>query len=546
MASRTDPTWIVAGAASLALHAGAGYALYVAPAITGDASFAGRVPNGQTVILVPPDRELAAQQPLPTTATTPPVANPLPQPQQPPIAAATPPPIPAPPPAPAAQPPEPISVTLGNDNGQEGVKRWLASDAQGPHQAVPGPDDQAGLTRRAGTPGAKPGQPGTPGQPTPQGDGGQQAAPAPSASSPATTDAAPQPQMPQPQPLEPQPAQQPPPQPTSPTPQEQEPANKPETSPTTAAATPATPTPPPPKLEQPQDVPPGTNASELPAGPDRQATAPAAASPVQASTPLLGPGAVRVNPNQPAVSAEAAADSAAYQPRNAADIIGPQKPRTNLPDGPDVPTATAPPPPPPPPATRPARSFFGPLDLTLPSTTSAESPPLMLLPELLPAAMVQQSAAAASQASTPSPAGKPGSPGLPQPTGDGGDDASSDAGDPGIQSDRESDAFSVAIGEYRAGKVIAGQGIEIRPTRPKFGLLARTLTMPAPPKVEVVFGRDGNVKRARIIRSSGYPVDIDEPIINALHEWTASGKALGDLPPVPSSELRLTLTVYLR
>jgi hypothetical protein len=170
----------------------------------------------------------------------------------------------------------------------------------------------------------------------------------------------------------------------------------------------------------------------------------------------------------------------------------------------------------------------------------------MLLPELLPAAMVQQSVATAAQAAAPSPAGKPGSPGLPQPTGDGGDDASSDAGDPGIQSDRESDAFSVAVGEYRAGKVIAGQGIEIRPTRPKFGLLARTLTMPAPPKVEVVFGRDGIVKRARIIRSSGYPVDIDEPIINALHEWTASGKALGDLPPVPSSELRLTLTVYLR
>lgn len=170
----------------------------------------------------------------------------------------------------------------------------------------------------------------------------------------------------------------------------------------------------------------------------------------------------------------------------------------------------------------------------------------MLLPELLPAAMVQQSAAAASPAAASSPAGKPGSPGLAQPTGDGGDDASSDAGDPGIQSDRESDAFSVAVGEYRAGKVIAGRGIEIRPTRPKFGLLARTLTMPAPPKVEVVFGRDGNAKRARIIRSSGYPVDIDEPIINALHEWTASGKVLGELPPLPSSELRLTLTVFLR
>jgi len=213
------------------------------------------------------------------------------------------------------------------------------------------------------------------------------------------------------------------------------------------------------------------------------------------------------------------------------------------------------------PSTKPPETSFGPLDLLFEETTDNTkrndnfTPPLVLLPSLFDEAMklAAESKSAASQpakALSPSAAGgepgAPGNAGKPGIPGDPGDSAAADAGEPGLQSDRESDAFSTAVGEYRFGKVVAGKGIEIRPTRPKFGLLARTLALPAPPRVEVVFGRNGIVKRARIVRSSGYSTEIDEPIINAVYEWTASGKALADLPSDPSAEMRLNLTVYLR
>ncbi len=120
------------------------------------------------------------------------------------------------------------------------------------------------------------------------------------------------------------------------------------------------------------------------------------------------------------------------------------------------------------------------------------------------------------------------------------------AGPPSVPGDRDSDAFSVTrTGVFRNGRVEAGEGLEIRTVRPQFTLLTRVTAAPGAPRVRVVFGKDGRVKDAKIMRSSGYALEIDEPVLAAVFNWRASGHALRDLPNHPGATLRLDLTVVL-
>lgn len=123
-------------------------------------------------------------------------------------------------------------------------------------------------------------------------------------------------------------------------------------------------------------------------------------------------------------------------------------------------------------------------------------------------------------------------------------------GDPmdiGAPSDRQSDAASPVrrTAEYRSGRVDAGEGLDIRTVRPRFSLLARTMTSPKSPIVEIVFGRDGVAKRVRILKSSGYVTEVDDPIVSAIYQWRASGKALADLTEDGPGEITLEITIRL-
>lgn len=109
--------------------------------------------------------------------------------------------------------------------------------------------------------------------------------------------------------------------------------------------------------------------------------------------------------------------------------------------------------------------------------------------------------------------------------------------------DREADPSSVRrVGEFRSGKVEAGEGIEIKTVRPVFTAVTRALALPAPPMVEITFDRSGNVSSASVIRSSGYP-DVDSPILSAVYQWRATGKALATLPSTPGSDGHLVLRI---
>ncbi|MBX3388817.1 MAG: hypothetical protein KF691_05120 [Phycisphaeraceae bacterium] len=104
----------------------------------------------------------------------------------------------------------------------------------------------------------------------------------------------------------------------------------------------------------------------------------------------------------------------------------------------------------------------------------------------------------------------------------------------GIRSDRESEAFTKEIVEtpMRDGRVQAGRGLNIRTRRADF---TNTTLLTAPPRdtlVRISFQRTGRVKRAEFINGSatGNP-NVDDPLMNAIYRWQASGKDLSSLGP---------------
>lgn len=104
----------------------------------------------------------------------------------------------------------------------------------------------------------------------------------------------------------------------------------------------------------------------------------------------------------------------------------------------------------------------------------------------------------------------------------------------GIRSDRESEAFSKKIIDtpMRDGRVQAGRGLNIRTRRADF---TNTTLLTAPPRdtlVRISFQRSGRVKRAEFINGSatGNP-NVDDPLMNAIYRWQASGKDLSSLGP---------------
>lgn len=118
---------------------------------------------------------------------------------------------------------------------------------------------------------------------------------------------------------------------------------------------------------------------------------------------------------------------------------------------------------------------------------------------------------------------------------------------PTVKSDRDSDASSTRIsGVFRNGKVEAGEGLDIKTVRPEFGLTTRALLQPRSPTLEVVFGKDGRARSVRVLKSSGYPSEVDEPVVNALYAWRARGKALDQLPPREDASVSLEITILLQ
>ena len=127
----------------------------------------------------------------------------------------------------------------------------------------------------------------------------------------------------------------------------------------------------------------------------------------------------------------------------------------------------------------------------------------------------------------PEPAPKPQEPAPPEPV----PAQPQPAGQPGVQSDQESDATStveVTMEQLTLGRPLAAQGLQLKPRRPVFTTLTLLTAIPANPKAELRFRRDGKPARVRLLESSG-DSRIDEAVLNSLYRWRAAGKKLREL-----------------
>ncbi len=122
--------------------------------------------------------------------------------------------------------------------------------------------------------------------------------------------------------------------------------------------------------------------------------------------------------------------------------------------------------------------------------------------------------------------------------------AASDAGASGDASNRSSAATSlikVPPEQWKQGKPIVDQGIEITTSQPAYLPRALVFARPMNPQVEIEFQRDGQPKYPiRLLRSTG-DAGVDEPILNSLYRWTARGPRIDALRPGQTLKLRFTL-----
>ncbi|MGQ0626529.1 MAG: hypothetical protein ACT4PL_00320 [Phycisphaerales bacterium] len=460
------------------------------------ASLAGHVLTATGVLILPPISTLApagrparaedplvyadlrTEEPAPTTALSDP-----------------PPPAPIPPaatpqseksPSPPA-PPRPLEIALGKDDGKKDVTNWIGSDQPGEHAAPMASTEQPFLRKDLPAGAMLPPSAGAAPSPPPA----PQATPAP-------------PTPPTPAPREPQPTEPSPPIPDAPTP-------KPSDSPAenAKAAPPA-----PPVSETP--VPPPTPPDEQPT--PKPTETPPQEQPEPTPAPIASPTADPAAPS----------DSPAEQ----------TPPEGNT--EPPSPSRAAPSPertPPPPPAS-------SPLPQPAPQPTPQPAPqPTQIPPPSQPEPVDDALAKAIAELAARVNGAAPASPSLPTPPtpsgtgrdaappakpGKGGDARETD--EAAWLADKESDPTSTRrTAKFQAGRVDAGEGLEIITVNPRFGPTVRNLTSPRSPVFEVKFDRAGAVKRVRLLRSSGIE-DVNEPVKNALFQWRARGRVLNELP----------------
>ncbi|MGP1272786.1 MAG: hypothetical protein ACTS22_05590 [Phycisphaerales bacterium] len=128
------------------------------------------------------------------------------------------------------------------------------------------------------------------------------------------------------------------------------------------------------------------------------------------------------------------------------------------------------------------------------------------------------------------------------------DAANASEGEAAIPDDREATASAnEPTLSYQMGQPVARQGLRIRTVIPQFDATTRLTDLRSlrrKPVVEVTFGRDGSVIRAAFVQGTASGrTSVDEPILNAVFRWRATGS---DLAAVPPDEPTKGLTVQIR
>jgi hypothetical protein len=399
-----------------------------------------------------------------------------------------PPPEPKPKPVEPERPPEPEAVRLGMEGSQTPTSpTWLRSEAEGEHAARQSTVEQPALTKQPAEP-----------------------PPAPPAS-PSAEPAAPQPAA---MPAQAKPAVEP--VPAAPTP-------RPE--PVPASALPAAESREQPRMPEPEAVP--SPVDEPPPPP------PAASAPVPPAVPPVGVSKdeIKPRPTEPPMDAPSVPKPVpgAKPPENETK---PGQQRDGPQESPTPPTDAPVPP---------ARDEVGPPDALL-QRPPAEAPAPPVVPtNPVPPAEEPLPEITPEDLAPARPANR-GNRAAPRPSGRGTEAMDMQA----WLTDREADASSIRrAAVYRNGRVDAGEGLDIRTVRPRFSTFALSFATPRPAMLEISFDRTGVVREAKVLRSSGFPMDVDEPIRNAVFNWRATGRLLRELPDRPNARVTLRIEFIL-
>jgi hypothetical protein len=120
---------------------------------------------------------------------------------------------------------------------------------------------------------------------------------------------------------------------------------------------------------------------------------------------------------------------------------------------------------------------------------------------------------------------------------------------PGEKSVKESSAFTIKKTlEYKPGKPLAAEGIEVTTVDPDISMLSAMTGSVRNPVILLRFGPDGRVKVAEF--KDGLDTgrkDWNDPIMHAMHRWTLGGKKFQELiAESPGREIVMSVRLLLR
>ena len=118
----------------------------------------------------------------------------------------------------------------------------------------------------------------------------------------------------------------------------------------------------------------------------------------------------------------------------------------------------------------------------------------------------------------------------------------------GAQADKQSAPSSIIDippDQWRLGKPLAAEGLELKPRKADFTLLTLLTAHPANPLVEIVFDQQGVPTRASIVRSTG-DKRVDDAILASLYRWRAAGSRLSDVRDGETFAIQLQLLLSRR
>jgi outer membrane biosynthesis protein TonB len=174
-----------------------------------------------------------------------------------------------------------------------------------------------------------------------------------------------------------------------------------------------------------------------------------------------------------------------------------------------------------------------------PTRDAAPTTEVLAQPEPVgPPSPASPTSAVASTSIAPMPAGGPTVSSAPGATG----------GHAGEQSPKEADASSTTqTVEIRPGRPAAAQGLDITTKRPNFTRLVRATAYPERnPLLKVTFNRNGVVSKVVLVESSGL-ADVDQPVMNAVYQWTAKGKILAEISAAdPAGGITVQVRILIR